>query len=277
MLNLSQFGLFHPNLIAASQLQAAMLNPLLPLYTPNNLLLMNFPTNPLFTNYNVSYAQRKESPGINNLLASQLMNLKPTLLPSVSNQITLDQKTDVFENPPLSQKIDSETTIEPDEISTEPTEELETKKRKGEKGEKSTSTAEIWIPEKINLLLVLAQKYKRDWKKISKKLNDRRLTPFQVKSKYCALTSKNSIGLRVKFSLKEDLILAKNFNLYKFDWEKIAAQFKGQRDAIMLKNRYYAHIRKRNLLDKLLNMVQSLEKINGIPVEETEVADSNAI
>ena len=45
-------------------------------------------------------------------------------------------------------------------------------------------------------------------------------------------------------------MIVKYFKLYEYDWEKMATHF-SRRTPIMLKNRYYAHIRKRELTDEL--------------------------
>ena len=70
-------------------------------------------------------------------------------------------------------------------------------------------------------------------------------------ARYKELVTDSSVK-RVRFTHEEDLLIAKYFNKYGNDWSKIAIHF-NNRTPTMLKNRYYSHIRKRNLLDELLS------------------------
>jgi len=129
---------------------------------------------------------------------------------------------------------------------------------------------DIWTQERVQSLLKWVQQCRYDWKKVAKRFRDPKITPFQVRSKYKLLTQKDFREPRIKFTLKEDLILAKYFSLNGTDWEKISVHFE-RRSAVMVKNRYYSHIRKKNILNKLLEKLLSIEKTNGKPVEELEV------
>mmetsp|Transcript_20749 Transcript_20749/g.18172 ORF Transcript_20749/g.18172 Transcript_20749/m.18172 type:complete len:102 (-) Transcript_20749:445-750(-) len=62
----------------------------------------------------------------------------------------------------------------------------------------------------------------------------------------------------VKYSHLEDLKLAKYVKVYGNDWAKISLHFIN-RDAMMLKNRYYAHVRKDEKFVALLKEVETLE------------------
>lgn len=135
---------------------------------------------------------------------------------------------------------------------------------------------DIWDSEKIGLLFKWVQDYRKDWKKVAKRFNQKEITPFQVKTKYKELISHNYFQLRVKFSFKEDLIIAKYFKIHGYDWGKIASYFK-DRDSIMIKNRYYAHIRKKNYLQKFLEYVELLETTQMKPIEDIDVPDSEDI
>jgi len=54
-------------------------------------------------------------------------------------------------------------------------------------------------------------------------------------------------------------MIVKYFKKYEFNWEKMATHFR-RRTPIMLKNRYYAHIRKKELTDSLFGQILSIEK-----------------
>jgi len=115
-----------------------------------------------------------------------------------------------------------------------------------------------------DLLLSLASKYKHDWKKVSKKifkLHKKKLGPNLLRIRYKELAP-DLTQKRVRFTHKEDLMIVKYYSQFGYDWEKIAAQFES-RTAIMVKNRFY-HIKKKNILEKLLEEVEQPE--NNLPV-----------
>lgn len=108
-----------------------------------------------------------------------------------------------------------------------------------------------------SLLLTLASKYKHDWKKVSKKifkLNKKKIGPNLLRIRYKELAP-DLTQKRVRFTHEEDLKIIKFYTQYGYDWEKIAENFES-RTAIMVKNRFY-HIKKKNILEKLLQEVES--------------------
>jgi hypothetical protein len=107
-----------------------------------------------------------------------------------------------------------------------------------------------WCEEHEKLLRKLAVQYKFDWKKIAKKFNNKKYTPHFLKMRYKGY-DEGPVPKRVKFSHEEDVLIAKYFEEYGVDWEKMVSHFPN-RTAIMLKNRFYSHIRKHNLLESLL-------------------------
>jgi len=133
------------------------------------------------------------------------------------------------------------------------------------------------------LLLELAPKYKNDWKKISKRmfrLNNKKFGLNFLRIKYKELADDN-VKKRVRFTHKEDLMIAKYSQIYGHDWTKIAFYFTN-RTPIMLKNRYY-HMKKKNILDKLVKEVEDLEKgnvdidkIGEEPKETVQVFSNNS-
>jgi len=121
---------------------------------------------------------------------------------------------------------------------------------------------EVFDEKDEKLLLELAPKYKNDWKKISKRmfrLHNKKFGLNFLRIKYKELADDN-VKKRVRFTHKEDLMIAKYSSIYGHDWTKIAYYF-SNRTPIMLKNRYY-HMKKKNILDKLVKEVEELEKEN---------------
>lgn len=118
-----------------------------------------------------------------------------------------------------------------------------------------------WSEKKDKILKSLATKCKYDWKKIAKKFNgsDKNpVAPLELKQRYKEIT-KVAIPLRVKFNHNEDLLIAKYFDIYGCDWVQISNHFT-DRTPIMLKNRYYSHIRKKNLLSSMLHELKDTDK-----------------
>ena len=62
-------------------------------------------------------------------------------------------------------------------------------------------------------------------------------------------------------------MLVKYFEQDKFKWKSMTAHFEG-RTPTMLKNRYYAYIKKFNLYDELLNEIRHLENEKNILVDD---------
>jgi len=110
-----------------------------------------------------------------------------------------------------------------------------------------------WSEEDDEMLKVLGTKYKNDWKKIMKRINNVRnikMSPTFLRKRFMEIRDLPRIK-RSKFSHEEDLKLADLIETYGMNWMKISEMFP-QRGAIMLKNRYYSFIRKKNLLENLL-------------------------
>lgn len=116
----------------------------------------------------------------------------------------------------------------------------------------------VWTEDKDQNLLKLGSQYKCDWKKIAKRFNHKKITPHFLKIRYKELTCA-PLQRRVKFNHKEDLMISKYFERYGSNWAQMATHF-CDRTAIMLKNRYYSFIRKKDLLDSLLQEVREIEK-----------------
>jgi len=118
-----------------------------------------------------------------------------------------------------------------------------------------------WSIEYNKILSYVTIKYKNDWKKIAKHLSKvigRKITPAFARKQYKALGS-DGYEKGVKFSHEEDILIAKYVKEYSLDWEKIAIHFPS-RNPVMLKNRYYSHIRKHRLIDQLAKLAEEQEK-----------------
>lgn len=114
-----------------------------------------------------------------------------------------------------------------------------------------------WCEDDEKLLRKLAVQYKFDWKKIAKKFANKKYTPHFLKMRYKG-HDEGPVPKRIKFTHTEDVLIAKYFNDYGIDWDKMVSHFPN-RTPIMLKNRYYSYIRKNNRLEGLLKEVEKLE------------------
>jgi len=112
-----------------------------------------------------------------------------------------------------------------------------------------------WRASDDQTLLGLAAKYKCDWKKISKKFDNKKFTPYFLKIRYKELIDA-PVQKKHKFTEAEDLLLAKLYKTIGSDWNELSKHFKN-RTGVMLKNRYYSYIRKRGLLDELVAKAES--------------------
>lgn len=121
----------------------------------------------------------------------------------------------------------------------------------------SNSGLKGWSEDDEKLLKKLAVQYKFDWKKIAKKFDNKKYTPHFLKMRYKGHVE-GPVPLRVKFTHDEDVLIAKYFNEYGVDWEKMVSHFPN-RTPVMLKNRYYSHIRKNRKLEDLLKELQDTE------------------
>jgi len=139
----------------------------------------------------------------------------------------------------------------------------EQRKKKG-KNKASVAAKKNWTQEEEDeLILTLGLKYKNDWKRVAKqilKIRGRKLGPKKLKDHFKSLT-KGSLPKRIKFTHEEDLQIAKFFEQFGADWAKIAT-FLPARSAMMVKNRFYSFIRKKNLVNNLLNELSNSDNQN---------------
>ena len=115
----------------------------------------------------------------------------------------------------------------------------------------------FWTEENIKKLMEWADQLKQDWKRIAKKFRTKHVTPTIVRNKYREIKY-NEAPLREKFTHEEDLLIAKYYNIYGLQWKKIAEHLKA-RTHIMVKNRFYSHIKRNNLLESLLQEINQAQ------------------
>lgn len=111
-----------------------------------------------------------------------------------------------------------------------------------------------WTPSDDDELMNLADQYKNDWKKIAKRIisnRKKKVTPNFLKNRYKEIAG-DHIKKGVKFTHEEDLQIAKLFEIHGTCWTSIAQNFK-DRTPVMIKNRYYSHIRRKGLLSELVS------------------------
>lgn len=141
-----------------------------------------------------------------------------------------------------------------------------------QKSQKPVRVNDIFTPDLDQKLKQLAVLHRKDWKKIASKFENKSITPRLVRDRYTELFS-GILKNRVKFSHREDLLICKYFKIHGTKWELMVQYFLSpQRDAIMLKNRYYAFIRKQNLLDAYLEEADKIEEEKG-PLESLRDRD----
>jgi len=116
----------------------------------------------------------------------------------------------------------------------------------------------FWTDENIKKMFEWTKQFRQDWKKVAKKFQMKQVTPTMVRNKYRELKN-NELPLWRKFTYEEDMIIAKYYSIYGFQWKKIAEHLKS-RTHIMVKNRFYSHIKKRNLIETLVR--EADEKFN---------------
>lgn len=111
--------------------------------------------------------------------------------------------------------------------------------------------------EERNLLWQVGTQYKQDWKKVAKRLTiltGNKRSPNFLMKEYMKLKG-GAIESNEPFTYDEDVKLVKLTEELGMNWIKIAEIF-GNRGAIKLKNRFYCHLKKKNLLDGIKEEVQ---------------------
>ena len=121
-----------------------------------------------------------------------------------------------------------------------------------------------WTAEADKELLFLVQKNKHNWKKIAKQFSSGRFSIVQLKSRLKKIYE-HQPQKGIPFRCSEDIKIVKFHQEYGLDWDRISTHF-DNRSSIMIKNRYYSHIKKKGLYEALAQKLDELEKA-GIDVE----------
>ena len=87
-----------------------------------------------------------------------------------------------------------------------------------------------------------------------------------LRKRYAEIVSSTKEKKNTKYTHAEDLRIAHGILIYGFDWIKIAGDLP-ERDSRSIKNRYYYHISKKNLMDSL---TEELSKLDWSQVKEIE-------
>lgn len=126
-----------------------------------------------------------------------------------------------------------------------------------------------WTKQDDELLLDLGMRYKNDWKKISRRffsLRQIRKAPSILKRRYKEIKTP-SVGGRARFTHEDDLGIVKGILAHGKNWIKIAEDLKCF-DPIMIKNRFYSHIKKKELMSKLESEIKSDNPSHEVPKPE---------
>ena len=102
-----------------------------------------------------------------------------------------------------------------------------------------------WDKEEDKKLLLLYEKYGKNWAAISKEMTHR--TGKQIRDRF--LNSLDSKFERGKFTEEEDQMIIKFYKIYGNSWAKIAKKLK-TRTGDMVKNRFYSSLKKNLLKNK---------------------------
>jgi len=122
---------------------------------------------------------------------------------------------------------------------------------------KSKLIEKQWTTEDDYYLRECVERYRNDWKKVFKEFKKRYkyVTIAFLKAKYKTIKT-NPFELRVRFTHDEDLLIARLVNSLGKKWDLMATYFPN-RTPIMIKNRYYSYIKKRNIMKDLLAEAES--------------------
>jgi len=133
----------------------------------------------------------------------------------------------------------------------------------------------VWTPEEDDLLAQLAEKYKLNFKKISKHFPRKTLSSIEKR-----WSNKHDPNVkRTKWTQEEDEVIKNLYSQFGADWNKISCFLSGRPPEI-IKNRFYGTIRKRELVLVSARKKRTLKKsntgldTNSAVLTEEEIADS---
>mgnify|MGYP002620565086 FL=1 len=131
-------------------------------------------------------------------------------------------------------------------------------------------TVPLWDPAYDELLYNTAIKCKNHWKRVSNKIFKIlkvQFPPKILRIRYKALLCYHKRD-RLKFTHQEDLTIVKSIQKFGLSWTKISLNLPA-RTPLMIKNRYYSYIRKKNLFEKYLDELQEKDVIEE-PSEDND-------
>jgi len=85
------------------------------------------------------------------------------------------------------------------------------------------------------------------------------MTPHSARNLYWKQTQADPVLLRVRFTLREDLIITKLVKEQGKKWENFVQYFEF-RDDVMLRNRYYSFINKKKFQEKMYQIGREIER-----------------
>ena len=134
-----------------------------------------------------------------------------------------------------------------------------------------------WNKEEDEQLLLLFQKYGKNWAAISKEMPHR--TGKQIRDRF--LNSLDSKFVRGKFTQEEDQIIIKYYKIYGHSWAKIAKKLK-IRTGDMVKNRFYSSLKKivsrnKNILRKKREGFLTFSPKKKIKLDDKDESKNNKI
>mmetsp|Transcript_18066 Transcript_18066/g.15788 ORF Transcript_18066/g.15788 Transcript_18066/m.15788 type:complete len:320 (-) Transcript_18066:366-1325(-) len=119
-------------------------------------------------------------------------------------------------------------------------------------------------------------KHQNDWKKVSKAFETNfgfKATPNFLKNYFKTLPDVETQKNKFKFTHEFDVALVGMIEKFGFDWIVIATQMEVN-DPMRLKNRYYSHIKKKNLYTTLLNEYEASNpeeaQVAAAPVQQQQ-------
>jgi len=140
---------------------------------------------------------------------------------------------------------------------------------------KLSSVDREWTSQDDQILLEYVERYRNDWKKVFRefKKRNKNVTIAYLKNKYRFIKT-TPFELRVRFTHHEDLLIAKYVNMLGKKWDEIASYFHN-RTPIMIKNRYYSFIKKRNIMKELLT--ETSEKDPMVDPIASSITDQSSV
>ena len=166
------------------------------------------------------------------------------LSPSVSGGSTLATTEDNW-----NAETPSNPSLTPPVVEKQPVAEPKQRRRRRRKD----PPRKTWDTKDDPLLFDMAIQYRNNWKRIARVLYEDKnikIAPKTLRRKYEDILARRKTQ-RAKFTHADDLLIVKYVDLYGLDWNKVACHFT-DKTAIMIKNRFYSYIKKKDIFEDLL-------------------------